>query len=40
MNPINQDKSAEEIAAEFWVEAEEEASKLEVSVDYYLAEFY
>jgi len=27
-------------AEEFWKEIEREASKLEVTVDYYLAEFY
>ena len=30
------DKAAEE----FWKEVEREASKLEITVDYYLAEFY
>ena len=30
------DKAAEE----FWEEVEREASKLEITVDYYLAEFY
>lgn len=29
-----------EAAEEFWKEVEEEASKYEVTVDYYLAEFY
>ena len=30
----------EKIAREFWEEVEREAAKLEVTVDYYLAEFY
>jgi hypothetical protein len=30
----------EKIAREFWEEIEQEAAKLEVTVDYYLAEFY
>jgi hypothetical protein len=30
----------EKIAREFWDEIEREAAKLEVTVDYYLAEFY
>jgi hypothetical protein len=30
----------EKIAREFWEEIEREAAKLEVTVDYYLAEFY
>jgi hypothetical protein len=28
------------VAEEFWKEVEYEAAKLEVTVDYYLAEFY
>ena len=28
------------VAEEFWKEVEREAAKLEVPVDYYLAEFY
>ncbi len=28
------------VAEEFWKEVEREAEKLEVTVDYYLAEFY
>ena len=28
------------VAEEFWKEVEREAAKLEVTVDYYLAEFY
>jgi hypothetical protein len=28
------------VAEEFWKEVEAEAAKLEVTVDYYLAEFY
>jgi hypothetical protein len=30
----------EKIAHDFWEEIEREATKLEVTVDYYLAEFY
>lgn len=30
----------EKIAREFWEEIEREASRLEIPVDYYLAEFY
>lgn len=30
----------EKIAREFWEEVEREAAKLEITVDYYLAEFY
>lgn len=30
----------EKVARDFWVEIEKEAEKLEVTVDYYLAEFY
>ncbi len=30
----------EKIARDFWAEIEKEAEKLEVTVDYYLAEFY
>ena len=30
----------EKIAQDFWKEIEREAAKLEVTVDYYLAEFY
>lgn len=30
----------EKVAREFWDEIEREAAKLEVPVDYYLAEFY
>jgi hypothetical protein len=30
----------DKVAEEFWREVEAEASKLEVTVDYYLAEFY
>jgi hypothetical protein len=28
------------VAEEFWKEVESEAAKLEITVDYYLAEFY
>jgi hypothetical protein len=30
----------EKVAREFWEQVEREAAKLEVTVDYYLAEFY
>ena len=30
----------DKVAEEFWKEVEEEAAKYEVTVDYYLAEFY
>ena len=30
----------DKVAEEFWKEIEREAEKLEVTVDYYLAEFY
>jgi hypothetical protein len=30
----------DKVAEEFWKEVEREAAKLEVTVDYYLAEFY
>ena len=30
----------DKVAEEFWKEVEREAAKLEVPVDYYLAEFY
>jgi len=30
----------EKVARDFWAEIEKEAEKLEVTVDYYLAEFY
>jgi len=30
----------DKVAEEFWREVEAEAAKLEVTVDYYLAEFY
>ena len=38
MNDLN--FVALECADEFWAEVESEASKLEVTVDYYLEEFY
>ena len=31
---------AEQVSDEFWRQVEAEASKFEVTVDYYLAEFY
>jgi hypothetical protein len=30
----------EKVAREFWAEIEQEAARLEIPVDYYLAEFY
>lgn len=30
----------DKVAEQFWKEVEREAAKLEVTVDYYLAEFY
>jgi hypothetical protein len=30
----------DKVAEEFWREVEAEAARLEISVDYYLAEFY
>ena len=30
----------DKVAEEFWKDVEREAAKLEVTVDYYLAEFY
>jgi len=30
----------DKVAEEFWKEVESEAAKLEVTVDYYLSEFY
>ena len=32
--------NAQQIAQEFWAMIEKEAAKLEVTVDYYLEEFY
>jgi len=43
MNPENTETSPKEmeiVAQEFWQEVEYEASRLEVTVDYYLMEFY
>ena len=44
MNPDNRTKLSpmemENVAREFWQEVEYEASRLEVTVDYYLMEFY
>ena len=34
------DKELETVAEEFWAEVEAEAERLEITVDYYLAEFY
>jgi|TARA_R100000005_G_C4822742_1_gene103191 hypothetical protein len=34
------DKELETVAEEFWTEVEAEAERLEITVDYYLAEFY
>mgnify|MGYP000844558517 CR=1 FL=1 len=30
----------EKVAREFWEEIEREAARLEITIDYYLAEFY
>ena len=30
----------EELAEDFWIQIEKEAEKLEITVDYYLAEFF
>tara|TARA_A100001201_G_scaffold22032_1_gene24709 strand:+ start:334 stop:456 length:123 start_codon:yes stop_codon:yes gene_type:complete len=35
-----QELEAQQIAQEFWAMVEEEAAKCEVTVDYYLAEFF
>ena len=40
MTNINTNEEMERIAEEFWAEVEEESARLEVTVDYYLAEFY
>ena len=37
--PSNQNLSAEEMIDDFIAECEKEAAKLEITVDYYLAEF-
>ena len=34
------EKEMEQAAEEFWAEVESEAERLEIPVDYYLAEFY
>jgi len=34
------EKEIEQASEEFWAEVESEAAKLEIPVDYYLAEFY
>jgi len=34
------EKELEKVAEEFWEEVEREAARLEVTIDYYLAEFY
>ena len=34
------EKEIQQIAEEFWEEVEREAARLEITVDYYLAEFY
>ena len=33
-------KQEQKIAQEFWAEVEKEAARLEITVDYYLAEFF
>ena len=37
---INEKKETELIAAEFWASIEKESEKLEVTVDYYMEEFF
>jgi hypothetical protein len=37
---IEQDLNAQQIAQEFWAMIEYEAAELEVTVDYYLEEFF
>lgn len=39
-NLIDQSANLEDVAVEFWKQAEAEADELEVTVDYYLMEFY
>lgn len=39
-NSIEQEKTNEQIAIEFWKKMETEASELEVTLDYYLSEFF
>jgi hypothetical protein len=34
------EKEMQQAAEEFWEEVEREAARLEITVDYYLAEFY
>lgn len=34
------EKEMQEFAQEFWADVEKEAAELEVTVDYFLAEFY
>jgi hypothetical protein len=34
------EQEMEKVAEEFWKQVEAEAAKLEVTVDYYLSEFY
>lgn len=34
------EKELESVAEKFWSEIESEAERLEITVDYYLAEFY
>jgi len=36
----NEKMEAQQIAEEFWAEIEAEAAELEVTADYYLAEFF
>jgi hypothetical protein len=39
-NLIDQSANLEDVAVKFWKQAEAEADELEVTVDYYLMEFY
>ena len=34
------DRELEKVSQEFWEEVEDECNRLEITVDYYLAEFY
>jgi hypothetical protein len=36
----NEKMEAQQIAEEFWAEIEKEAAELEITCDYYLAEFF
>jgi hypothetical protein len=40
LRDLTKQAEMDKVAEEFWKEVEREAAKLEVTVDYYLAEFY